>query len=162
MLLSFNLLAEEHSLGTFTGTNIDLKAYDHSFAGAIKDFTAFGWVDEATFTSYLTIRKYAKTTKAVFKKDEKGEIGGVLATEESSVAIKFKGYDKEHNALVYLLNNEEVIVYITFEDFQNSHFINPTYSTVLNGVPHEFHLQGEACVGLSLHYVMMLLAALSF
>lgn len=161
LLLTFNTFAEEHSVGSFTGTNIDLTAYDHSFAGRIKDFTAFGWVDEANFTSHLTIRKYEKTTEASFSKSEKG-IGGVITTENSTVEVLFKGYDKDNLVLSYEINGQVVEVAITYEDFVDGHFVNPTYTTTLDGVEHQFKLVGEACVGLSLHYNMLLLAALHF
>jgi hypothetical protein len=162
LTLSFSSFAEDHSLGNFTGTDIELKAYDHSFAGAIRDFTAFGWVDEATFTSHLTIRKYAKTTVATFKKDEKGAIGGTISTEESRVEVAFVGYDKEQQILLFKLNGEDISIKITSDGIVNGHFQNPTYSTVINGKNYSYHLEGEACVGLSLHYNMMILAALLF
>lgn len=163
LALSFSAHSEDHSLGSFIGTDIDLKAYDHSFAGAIRDFTAFGWVDEATFTSHLTIRKYGKTTVAKFSKSEKG-IGGVITTEGSSVAIAFQGFETqgENKLIVYNVNGDIVKVKITSEDIVNDHYVNPTYSTVINAKEYSYRLEGLACNGLSLHYNMMIIAALLF
>ena len=102
--LSFSGYAEDHSLGTLRGTTqqtpVDLKVYDHSFAGSIRDFTVFGWLDESTFTSYLTVRKYAHTFQVTFKKEE-GKIGGVLAYDDKEVKVEFKGYDKQKQTLFF-------------------------------------------------------------
>ena len=161
LFLSFSVMAEEHSLGHLKGTDIDLKTFDHAFAGQIRDFVTFGWVNEETFTSELTIRKYLKTTTATFKKSEKG-IGGILATEENSVDVQFLKIDKENNIIKYNVNGKPVNVQIAYEHLVDGHFINPTFTTFLEGKDYTYRLQGEACYGLALHYNMMILAALLF
>lgn len=61
--------AEDHSLSTIQGTQVDLKAYDHAFAGQIRDFIAFGTLDESTGTSELTMRRDGQIVRATFGRD---------------------------------------------------------------------------------------------
>ncbi len=57
---------EDHFLGTITGSNIDLKIYQHAIAGSIKGFVVFGNVDEETGAVDLSIKKDNQLIKASF------------------------------------------------------------------------------------------------
>jgi len=164
MALGFSAVAEDgnHPLGKITGTNTDLMTYDHAFAGAINGTVAWGFLDEEAFTSELIVRKYQQTIKTTFKKDET-RIGGTISfkKDDRDIALdifvaKVDGANKQ----IYLnMSGEEVVVTISSEGYENGHFINPTFSAVMNGKEYSFTMEGEACMGMSMHFSMMLLGA---
>jgi hypothetical protein len=161
--LSFSVVAEEHALGTIQGTGIDLKSFDHAFAGSIDDFLVWGFLDEATFTSELIVRKYQQTIKTTFSRGESA-IGGTIAykleEQDRSVAISVMGVDGEAQEIKLNINGEEVAVKISGE-YVDGHFVDPTFTAVMGGRDISFKAEGEACYGLSMHYAMMILGALS-
>ncbi|MBI4403234.1 MAG: hypothetical protein HY537_03695 [Deltaproteobacteria bacterium] len=163
ILLSAQVFAgEEHPLSTIKGTNIDLKVYDHAFAGSIREFVAWGAMEEGQFKSELRMRKAGQTISANFGKTEDG-IGGVIQYRTESgtkqTSIFFERLDKEHQTFMLKINGESVPVIVTSDKFVGNHFINPTYTAQLNGEKISFTLTGQACYGYSLHLVMMIIGA---
>ncbi len=154
--------AGEHPLSTIQGTQIDLKAYDHAFAGSIKGFVAFGAMDEETFTSELTFRKDGKLVKAAFAM-ENGKLTGLIRhdTEKGTVetALYLARIDRAQNQLIFSVNGKEMVVSITADGFANNHFMNPTYKTNFNGEEISFTLKGQACYGFSAHLAILILGA---
>ena len=172
VLLVFTLLLtipgvyaeEDHSLSNIRGTNIELKTYDHAIAGAIRDFVVWGYVDEASFTSDLIMRRDGQIVKATFKRQEDGRIGGqiihTVGEAERTTEIYLGGVDPEAGQIKLLVNGQETVVSITSEGFEGSHFINPTYTTVIDGEEVSFTMEnGEACFGLSMHLSMVIFGA---
>lgn len=165
-VMSFSLFAgdEEHPLSTIEGKNIDLKTNDHAFAGSIKDFVAWGFVDESTFSSELSMRKYGQTIKAKFQKID-GVLQGVIShvVEEGTPAVEthvvFKGIVQEEREIAFEFNGEAIRVKVIPDAFKDGHFINPTYIATVNGEEISYKLNGEACYGFSLHMAMIIIGA---
>ena len=162
MLASLSVFAEEHSLSTIKGTQIDLKTYDHAIAGSIKNFLVWGYVDEETFSSELIMRRDEQIVKAVFKKAEDGAIGGVIRhtvdNQVKETSLYFVRVVKEENKLILKINGQEVVVAIS-GPLNNGHFVNPTYTAVINGETVSYALEGEACYSFSFHLAAMILGA---
>ncbi len=164
-VFSITAWAEEgHLLSNISGTNIDLKTYDHAFAGTIKDYVAWGVVDENTFTSELVVRKYGQTIKTTFKRQEDGRIGGVISsscdTGDRSTSIFVNGANPNNDELYLLINGERVVVKIEYDDFVDNHFVNPKYTAMIEGKEVYFKLEsGQACFGLSFHLSMLIFGA---
>ncbi|MBL6988776.1 MAG: hypothetical protein ISR65_03325 [Bacteriovoracaceae bacterium] len=157
-----SVIAEDHPLSSLSGTNIDLKNYDHAFAGSIKDFVVWGFLDEAAFTSELIMRKDGQTIKTIFNRGEQG-VGGTIThkkeDQEISTTIKLSKIDGQNQTIEFLFNDEKIVVAIKADGYENSHFINPVYETIVNDETISFKLMGQACYGQSLHYAMMILGA---
>jgi len=162
------VFAEDHSLSTLTGPGIDLKTYDHAFAGSIRDFVAWGNMDHDSFTSELIMKRNGTTIKAVFGQKEEAHggkfIGGEIRSSQDSVetvtALRFVKIDRDNSTIVMNINGEDVNVVVTADSFENNHFQNPTYKTEFRGQAIEFTLKGEACFGYSTHLLFMILGAM--
>ncbi len=156
---------QEHSLTDITGTNLDLKAFDHAFAGSVGNSVVWGFLDEASFTSELIVRKYQQTIKTTFKKAD-NRIGGVIQRVDGdrtiSTEIYVKGVNAEQKQILLSINNEDVLVTMENRDFQDGHFIDTTFSATLNGMPVSFNYKGEACLGLAMHFAMMIFGAMAY
>lgn len=154
--------SDDHSLSTIQGTSIDLKVYDHAFAGSIKDFVVFGVLDEESFVSELIMRKDGQTIKSEFSKKD-NQMGGTIRhwvdSKELVTSIRFIKLVKEENKLLFQANDKEFPVFITSEGFANNHFENPTYRVVINEKEISFTLKGKACFGYSLHLIFMIIGA---
>lgn len=168
-ILSFSVLlgtapafAEEHAMSTIQGPGIDLKVYDHAFAGSIHDFLAWGVVDEALGTGTLIMRRDGQTFETVFKKVN-GVIGGevrhLVNDVESVTSLQLVKVDSALKQIVLSLNGQEMVVSIAAPAFENAHFLNPTYSTTYNGKTLSFTLNGSACYKYSLFLSMMMVGA---
>lgn len=154
---------ESPVVSTIKGTEIDLKAYDHAFAGVIKDFVAWGVLDEATGTSELRMRRDGQTVVAQFGKVASG-FGGTVSHEQAdgtskTTKIEFVSLDMDAATYTFKVNGAEMLVKVTSDDFQNSHFINPTYNVVLDGKTIEFKFEGSACYNYSMHLIFMIAGA---
>ncbi|OFZ20662.1 MAG: hypothetical protein A2X94_04075 [Bdellovibrionales bacterium GWB1_55_8] len=164
LALSFSsvVMAEDHPIATITGTGIDLKTYDHAIAGSIRDFLVWGFVDEATFSSELIMRRDGQIVRANFKKDG-DKIGGVIQQQidgkSRETAIYLKGINKEQKALLLEIAGEPVTVTIQFDKIENDHFINPVYTATIRGETVSFRLEGDACYGFSFHLAALILGA---
>ncbi len=163
LFLSFSLLADDHSLSSIKGTNIDLKVYDHAIAGSIKDFVVFGNKDEETFTSELIMKKHAQVMRTTFGKLADG-FGGTISHSSDGVLvnteIRLKKIDPAQQQITMTAGGKDYVVQISADDFQNNHFINPSYQTDVDGQAVEFKMEkGEACYGFSSHLIMMILGA---
>ena len=160
-LVSGLAMAAEHPMGTIKGTNIDLKTYDHAMAGSIKDALVWGFVNEATFTSNLTMRKDEQIIEATFTRAD-GKVGGKIEHKVADKSIVTTIYlvkiIKETNEMVLSINDQEVKVAIQGA-YENDHFVNPTYSAVINGETVSFQMQGEACFGYSFHLSALIFGA---
>lgn len=153
---------EKHVLGNISGTDIDMKVYDHAFAGAIKDFIAWGFVDEAKGGAELILRKYGQRIRTEFGR-KKGKFGGVIESGEGKAArrtdislVKANGKKKRFRLSVA---GEEVLVTISPKRMDGHHFIDPTYTAKLKGKTVRYTVEGMACMGLSIQYAMMILGA---
>jgi hypothetical protein len=152
-----------HDLGNVTGTDISMKVYDHAIAGAIKNFVAWGVFEESKGASTLVMRRYGQTISAVFKKQEDGTFGGVISSGEGETArkttVQLAGVDPKDKTFTLRLNGKDVVVSITAEGFSGGHFVNPTYSTVIDGKNVSYRMEVECCFGYSIQMAMMILGA---
>ncbi len=156
---------EEHALTDITGVNLQLKAFDHAFAGSIGNSAVWGFLDEASFTSELIVRKYQQTIKATFKKVD-NRIGGVITrmdgerTVETNIYVK--GINAEQKQIMLSIDNEDVLVTLDNKDFQEGHFLDTTFSATLKGKQVSFNYKGAACFGLAMHFSMMIFGAMAY
>jgi hypothetical protein len=161
---SLALAENGHELSTIKGDlNIDLKAYDHAMAGSVKDFVIWGSVNEAQGTSELIMRRDGQDVKALFKQVDK-TFGGTVEHRTDygprSTTVQFAGLDRQKNEYSFLVNGEIIKARIAAEDFQNKHFIKPTYTIVnKDGSQTTFKFEGQACYKYSLHILTMMIAA---
>lgn len=155
-----------HGSGTISGSEINLFAMDHAFSGMIKNTLVFGNLDEETGMSELSFKKSGKIFHATFGK-KNASIQGVIESENpdetmKSTEISFVSMDPKEKSITVKINAEEIKVMINADDFQNNHFINPTYSAVMNGKAIQFKLSnGKACYRFSTHLIMMILGSMS-
>lgn len=155
---------EDHALSTMRGTDIDLKTFQHAFAGSIGEAVVFGYLDEPTFKSQITIRKLNQTITAFFGKTETGVGGSITRMDgdrEVTTNIVFKNLVPAEKKMVFDVNGSEATITITPEDFQDGHFVNPLYTLVLDGKTYEYKFIGAGCYGLSIHWGMVVMAALA-
>lgn len=160
-------LAEDgHGLSSMKGDlGIELKVSDHAMAGAVKDFVIWGSVNEKEGSSELIMRRFGQDIKSVFKKGEKS-FGGVVSSSSGqglrTTSIQFESLDRQKNEYRFSVNNSPVTAIVTSEDFQNNHFIKPTYTVNSgHGQIYSFKFEGQACYKYSLHILTMMIAALS-
>jgi len=118
--------------------------------------------DEETFSSELIMRRDEQIVKAVFKKAEAGAIGGVIRhtvdNQVKETSLYFVRVVKEENKLILKINGQEVVVAIS-GPLNNGHFVNPTYTAVINGETVSYALEGEACYSFSFHLAAMIMGA---
>lgn len=150
-------------LGSLKGTDIDMKSYDHAVAGAINGGLAWGFFDEATGVSKLIMRKYGQVVTAEFKKQADNSLGGVITSADGAAqrttSIFLGKVDAANKKFTMKLNGEEITVAITSEGMNGGHFINPTYSTVINGKPVSYRAEVEGCYGYSINMALIILGA---
>ena len=155
--------AEDHALSTIQGTQIDLKSYDHAFAGSIKDFVAWGSINEEAFTSNLIMRKDGQDVLATFKKNDDGTVGGAIHNEvgdkKFDTKISLVKVVPSESKIILNINVEEVAVEIKADSFSNGHFQNPTYSSNYKGEKVFYTLKGQDCFGYSTHLAFLILGA---
>ncbi len=164
-LLFTSVANADHDLTNIYGPGIELKSFDHGFAGSIRDYIAYGQMDESTFTSRIVVRKDNQTIEAEFAKTGEfigGSISRMIGDTLTTTKIEFVRIDKENSIFVFKINEKEISVTVTADRFENNHFVNPTYSTVVNDEVVEFTIEdGKACYGYSLHLIMMVVGAYS-
>jgi hypothetical protein len=154
-----------HELTSIKGDlGIDMKAYDHAMAGAVRDFVVWGSVNEAAGTSELIMRRDGQDVKAVFQKTGQ-TFGGVVEHEtgegKRTTNVRFSGLDRQKNEFSFTVNGEPVRVTVASEDFRNNHFIKPTYTIISqDGAAVSFKFEGQACYNYSLHILTMMIAAI--
>jgi len=156
--------SEEHGMSTIAGTSVELKTRDHAFAGSIGDWLAFGHFKHDGFVSNLTLLKGEHRIEAEFGEKDGGIGGSIVRTENGVVhetKIRFMKASKTAPQLVFDLNGQALEVTIVPDDFQNNHFINPTYTATIGAQTHSFTLKGEACYGYSSHLIMMIFGTLA-
>ncbi len=138
---------------TIEGSEVSLYSKGHSFAGKIKDKLVSGRKLPGKFESTLTIidNDVAQTTD--FSQSE----GVILAGGQA----KITKFDRDSNAFTLYVGEKEYTAVITYEDFSDGHFINPTYSIIDDGQIHSFTIKnGAACLGYSAHLIIMIFGAL--
>lgn len=156
--------AEEHTLNTITGSHdIQLKEFDHSIAGSVRDFVVFGNVSETSNSAELTMKKDGQLIRTVFQK-EGNELGGTIHHEVEGRAIDtrivFKGLDKEKNKFSYEVNGKLAEVTVLADKFENNHYINPQYVVTYNGQMIMYKLNGgQACYRYSAFLNFLMLGA---
>jgi hypothetical protein len=152
-------------VGNVTGTNIEMKSFDHSVAGVINGGIVWGFYDEATGISKLIMRKYSQVISAEFKRQADKSVGGVITSTDGSsqrsTSVFLAGVDAAAKTFNLRINEEVVTVSITPESLTNGHFVNPTYSTVLGGKPVSYRVEVEGCLGYSIYMAMVVLGAYS-
>jgi len=152
-----------HELGNVTGTNIEMKVYDHAVAGAINGSVAWGFFNEAAGTSSLIMRKYGQTISAEFKRQPDKSIGGIItsgdASSQRTTSVFMAGADAANHTFTLRINEELVVVSITSEGMSNGHFVNPTYSATIGGKPVSYRIEAEGCLGYSIQMGMIILGA---
>lgn len=141
---------EGHTLGTITGThNVDLKEFDHSVAGSVKDFTIFGNVSESSNSAELIMKKDGQLIKANFEQVGKIISGKFEHQVEDMVFvtdITFKGIKKDTTEFIYEVNGQTVNVSVKYDRIENNHFINPEYSFTYNNETYTYKFNnGAAC-----------------
>ncbi|MBU6376778.1 MAG: hypothetical protein KGQ59_12325, partial [Bdellovibrionales bacterium] len=148
MFSAASVRAEDHSISTIQGTQVDLKVYDHAIAGQIRDFVVFGALDESTGMSELTMKRDGQLVRASFGRDPStGKFGGLIRHEDQGkqlheTKLQFVKLDKTKNIFTFLVNDQQVEVRVTFDAFANNHYLNPTYRTEVDGKALEFTLKG--------------------
>jgi hypothetical protein len=151
LALSFSALAEEgHTVTTVTGSHsIDLKEYDHSVAGSVKDFVIFGNVFESENKSELLIKKDGQLIKSVFEQKDKtikGQIEHTVGAQTFKTEIEFKGLKKDTNEFFYDVNGQSVVVRVKFDRFENNHYFNPEYTFTFKNETYTYKINdGQAC-----------------
>lgn len=166
VLAATTAFADDHSLSTITGTNTDLKVYDHTMAGSVRDFVVWGSVDEASGRSELIMRRDGQNVTTTFSKPRRNRaFGGTVSHVNAegravNTNIQFVSYKPETHDFSFSVNGDTLTAKVTFDEFQNNHFKNPNY-TVSNstGELFSFKLTGEACPNYSLHLLSMMIAA---
>jgi len=163
LIFSINAFSGGHDLTELKGTDIDLKLYDHAFAGSIKDFVVFGYKKEGKFESKLQLKKDGKMVEAIFSKNRDG-IGGVIRHESEGRNIvsnlKLVKINQEEQSIEISHNGKNIRVDIEGDDYRNNHFINPRYEANIDGKLVKFNIKdGEACYGFSTHLIFMILGA---
>jgi len=152
-----------HELGNVTGTDIEMKSYDHSVAGAINGATVWGFFDEAAGVSKLMMRKYGQVISAEFKRQPDKSLGGVITSgdegSQRTTSVFFAGMDAASRTFKLRINDEEVVVLVTPEGMSDGHFVNPTYSTVIGGKPVSYRIEVTGCFGYSINIGMIILGA---
>ena len=158
-------LAEDvHKLASIKGDlGIDLKAFDHAMAGAVRDFVIWGSVNETTNTSELIMRRDGQDVRSIFAPAEKS-FGGVIMHQTSkgvkATSIRFLGLDRQKNEYSFLVNGQKIITSVVGEEFKNNHFIKPTFTISGKDLGDiSFKFDGEACYKYSLHIITMMIAA---
>lgn len=151
-------------MGNVTGTGIEMKAFDHSVAGAINGGIVWGFYDEAAGFSKLVMRKYSQVITAEFKRQD-GKLGGIITSTDGasqrSTAVSLAGVDAAAKTFKLLINDETVTVTVTPESLNGGHFVNPTYTAVIGGKTVSYRIEVEGCLGYSIQMGMIILGAYS-
>lgn len=164
-ILSVQIFAhEDHHLTDITGTNIDLKSYDHTVAGSVKDFTIWGSMGCVDPYTELVMKKDGQVIKTLFKKQNDGSYGGVIThvVNEKLVTteVVLKSINMDKQQIILLLNGRELLVQLSIDGTDGHHMMNPHFSTLFNGEEVSFKmLDGEACFGLSSKIAMVVFGA---
>lgn len=159
--MSFSLSAG-HGMTKILGTNIDLSMNGHSFAGKIGEKIVYGKVyGKGHKYADLLIDNTKKTLKVQFAKTHE-YFGGVILDGGKSTTIEFNRVvnTSERKAIIIDINSVEHIVYIQADGFKNNHFINPSFSTKIQGKLVKFKiLEGKSCWMNSIQLVFSILGA---
>ena len=153
--------AHEHSIGNISGPGIDLKVGDHAIAGSIGKSIVFG--DKAGAGSTLILKSEGHSVTSSFAKDG-STFAGIIRSDVEGVAketrIEFVSVDQVQKTITMKANGTPFTVTISSERYENNHFIDPAYSTEINGEKISFAMTGaQACYGFSTHLIYMIVGA---
>ena len=150
-------------LGDITGHEIALKMHDHAFAGSIKDFVMWGFVDEDTFSAEMIMRKDKQTVRTIFKKQENGKIGGqikhVVDGKDVVTTLELKKVNAAAKQIVFEINGVEAIATVSAEWFEGGHHINPAVTLDYNGETIAYKMIGQGCYGYLMFSAMAIVGA---
>lgn len=156
------LFAGDHPMTKIIGTNIDLSMKGHSFSGEVNDKIIYGRIHGAGHkTADILIDDSKLVTKAKFERTNES-FGGVLIKDNREITLNFVKVIKtdEQEAIVIAINGVEHIVDIQADGFEHNHFINPSFSTVINGEEISFKvMNGESCWMNSIQLVFSILGS---
>ncbi len=157
--------AVEHGMGDIKGNSIELKTYDHAIAGEVNGKLIFGNVNEEEGYSELNIKYEGTLSKTIFSKEEGKKFGGTISftTEKGDhqMIVEFVKLDRSTNTYTFSFNGKLLNIQVTAPEFKNNHFINPTYTTILeDGKMIRFTMSnGQACYNFSAHLITMIVSS---
>ncbi len=156
----FSALADEsdHPLTMIRGDEIELVAKGHSFSGLIKDRWLMAEVTGAGHSlGTLHLKSEIGVQTFEFKKFNQ-VFQGELQTTQSKMKAEFVSLDTKISTYTIRFNQSEYKVRVEADDFQNNHFINPTYILELeDGREVKARLlDGQACYMYSLQLILMI------
>jgi hypothetical protein len=166
LLYTTSLCAHSSKMGTITGEGIHLKTTNHSFSGAIKNRIILGYKKPGAFVSELTTLDNDKKTVSLFKFSQEKVFSGVFITYENNNptehSVEFIKLIKEKNIFIMSFDGTKTNVFVEAE-FNNGHFINPTYKMQYKEKTYSFKLNNaQACYGYSLHLIAMIMGSRVF
>ena len=155
---SLSALADEHPMGEVVGDEIHMSSYGHGIAGKIADKLIFGHLDESSTpkTSTLKVLKDDFPVETSFTNTD-GVWGGTLKHNNKEVRVKLVSIDRTVPAYIIDINGTEYSVKVEYDSFQNNHFINPKFTTHLEGkeVSVKF-TNGQSCWMYTIHLIFMI------
>ena len=162
LVMSFSLFAGDHGMTKVTGTEIDLSMKGHSFAGKVGEKLIYGRIHgQAHKFADVTIDDSEKVLQVQFESTAE-YFGGVILDGGNSTSIEFSRVinTTEEKAIVIKIDAVEYIVNINAEGFENNHFINPEFSTMIDGKKVRFKIHdGESCWMNSIQLVFSILGS---
>lgn len=166
-LICTTLNAHPSRMTEIRGTKVELKTINHSMAGQINGLIVSGLKKNGRFESELTVIDRDKKFTSTFKRSQNGKLGGTITIVENGIHqsyhLELKEIDTNQNTFVYKVGDKEINVFVTADDFKDGHFINPEYTSQINGETISFKIfDGQACYGYSSHLIAMILSAYLF
>ena len=155
--LSLSLMANDsdHPQSTIKGKGINLITKGHEIAGVVNGKMILGTVPESRHKiSYLSTTSASGFESTSFTTLASGTFGGMLLNNN----IEFVSLDKNIPAYTIAVNGKKYVVRVEADNFQNNHFINPTYILELeNGDEVSASMEsGQACYMYSMHLIFMI------
>lgn len=148
---------DDHPMSIITGDGIHIFTKGHTIAGKVKDKIIFGDVStDGHKESSLTIKDDHSIIKTKFT-NSNGSWGGILINNSKTMSVKLVKLDSSIPAFIISVSGKEYTVRVEAEDFQNNHFIKPTY--ILETADGEVSVkmqEGQACYMYSLHLIFMI------
>lgn len=150
-------------IGNVYGSGVDLKMHDHAVAGAIRHYVMWGYVDEASFSAEMMVRKEGELIHSIFKKQDDGKMGGIIQRQvhgkDIITTIYLSKVVPTENKIIYDLNGDELTVLLQPESVAHNHLINPTITLQYKGQEVTYKMQGEGCYAYLTFNSMMIAAA---
>ncbi|MBC86028.1 MAG: hypothetical protein CL677_02525 [Bdellovibrionaceae bacterium] len=158
-----NADSNDHPMSHIIGTEIELNTLGHTIAGKVGSKLIYGNVDE---NGHQTSKLKVKTLVSEFETEfahRDGVWGGQLSDGNRSLDATFLRLDRENATYYISFGGEEYRVRVEADDFQNNHFINPTYILEKDGEDIRAQMmEGQACYMYSLHLIFMIFGTFLF